>query len=246
MQPFPVLFCIPFETLPRRRIAMNDTKTKKMKPMKNSGLNRFLIAGLLFLSGQTYAQQLPAIDSLKLIPANPASNDVLKVVCKTIFPYGSCHLNNIHAEQQGNDIFLSLDYTIGMITYICDRVDTIPLSNPGAGDFRLLVSITTNEQATVHDTDTLEFHIDPFLGVREFTSGSFDIYPNPFHNEFTFKSDFPVKKMEWYSLTGKIAYSVKNLPENGLIDLSHLDQGIYLVTLTDPDGKMVTRRIVKY
>ncbi|WP_343637648.1 T9SS type A sorting domain-containing protein [Fluviicola sp.] len=213
--------------------------------MKNIRLKQFLIAGLLFLSGHTFAQQLPGIDSLKLIPANPTSNDALKVVCHTIFPYGGCQLNSIHAEQQGNDIFLSLDYTIGMITYICDRKDTIPIDNPGAGDFRLLVSITTNGQATVHDTDTLEFHIDPFLGIQEFTSGGFDVYPNPFHHELTFKTTFPVGKMELHAMTGKLVYSGEQLPENPPIDLSYLEQGIYMVTLTDPDGNAFTRRIVK-
>lgn len=214
--------------------------------MKNIRMKQFLVAGLILFSNQTDAQQLPAIDSLKLIPANPTSNDVLKVVCHTIFPYGGCNLNASHAEQQGNDIFLSLDYTIGMITYICDRVDTIPIDNPGAGDFRLLVAITTNNQPTVHDTDTLEFHIDPFLGIQELASGSFDLYPNPFNREFTFKTSFPVKKMEIFSLTGRRVSLMDSFSNNSPIDVSHLEPGAYLILLTDENGNIHTRKALKH
>lgn len=202
------------------------------------------MVGFLLLANQGYGQ-LSAIDSLKLIPANPTTNDALKVVCYTTFPYGGCGINSTHAELQGNSIFLSIDYTMGMLTYICHSVDTIPIDNPGAGTFQLTTTITTNEQDVIEDSHFLTFQIDPYLGVSELHAANFQTYPNPFTNELTFKTSFPVKKMELYSMTGQQIY-FRELPLKGSnIDLSHLQQGIYLITLTDPDGNAFTQRVVK-
>lgn len=212
--------------------------------MRNKQFIRFLMVGFVLLVNPVYAQ-LPAIDSLKLIPANPTTNDALKVICYTTFPYGGCSLNTAQAELQGNSIFLSIDYTVGMAAYICHSVDTIPIDNPGAGTFQLTTTITTNEQDMIEDSHSLTFQVDPYLGITDLDPASFQTYPNPFDNELKFKTSFPVKKMELYSMTGQQVYSRESLFENPNIDLSHLQQGIYLITLTDPNGNAFTQRIVK-
>lgn len=203
------------------------------------------MAGFLLLTNQVDAQ-LAAIDSLKLIPANPTTNDALKVVCYTTFPYGGCGINSTHAELQGNSIFLSIDYSMGVLTYICHSVDTIPIDNPGAGTFQLTTTITTNEQDVIEDSHFLTFQIDPFLGINEPTPANFQAYPNPFDNELKFKTSFPVAKMELYSMTGQQVYFKETLFESPLVDLSHLEKGVYLVTLTDPNGNSLTQRVIKH
>ena len=213
--------------------------------MRNKQLIRSLMAGFLLLANQVDAQ-MAAIDSLKLIPANPTTNDVLKVVCYTTFPYGGCGINTTHAELQGNSIFLSIDYSMGMLTYICHSVDTIPIDNPGAGTFQLTTTITTNQQDVIEDSHSLTFQIDPYLGINELTAANFQAYPNPFDNELKFKTSFPVAKMELYSMTGQQVYFKETLFENPPVDLSHLEKGIYLVTLTDPNGNSLTQRVIKH
>lgn len=202
------------------------------------------MAGFLLLANQVDAQ-LAAIDSLKLIPANPTTNDALKVVCYTTFSNGGCGVNNTHAELQGNSIFLSIDYTVGMLTYICHSVDTIPIDNPGAGTFLLTTTITMNEQEVIEDSHSLTFQVDPYLGINEPNLANFQAYPNPFDNELKFKTNFPVKKMELYSMTGQQVYFKESLSESSQIELSHLEQGIYLITLTDPEGNTFTQRVIK-
>lgn len=212
--------------------------------MKNNPITRSLIAGFLLLANQVDAQ-LAAIDSLKLIPANPTTNDALKVVCYTTFPYGGCGVDNAHAELQGNSIFLSIDYSMGMLTYICHSVDTIPIDNPGAGTFQLTTIITTNQQDVIEDSHSMTFQIDPYLGINELTPANFQAYPNPFDNELKFKTSFPVAKMELYSMTGQQVYFKETLFESPSVDLSHLEEGVYLVTLTDPNGNSLTQRVIK-
>lgn len=212
--------------------------------MKNKQMIGLLMAGFLLLANQVDAQ-LPAIDSLKLIPANPTTNDALKVVCYTTFPYGDCTTSNAHAELQGNAILLSIDYAMGMAAYICHSVDTIPIDNPGAGTFQLTATITINEQDVIEDAYSFTFQVDPYLGINEPNSANFQTYPNPFDNELKFKTSFPVAKMELRSMTGQPVYSAESLSENPDINLSHLEQGIYLITLTDSNGNACSKRVIK-
>lgn len=213
--------------------------------MKNNSFVRFLVAGAMALTSQVYAQA-PAIDSLKLIPANPTSNDALQVVCYTTFPYGGCEVNNIHSEQQGNDILLILDYNMGMAAYICHSVDTISIENPGAGDFRLITYITTNGNDVMQDTDTLEFHIDPYLGLPEYETTHFLVCPNPFGDELRLKTNFTIEKLEIYTVSGQ-KMELKEAPSSafGNTDVSHLKKGIYLITVTDKSGNRFMQRAVK-
>jgi hypothetical protein len=210
--------------------------------MKNKTLICFFISGLIILTQQVYAQY-PAIDSLKLIPTNPTTNDQLQVVCYTTFPSGSCNLNSYHVEQQGNDIFLTIDYTVGMATYICHSVDTIPIDNPGAGTFLLTTTITENNQDVLEDVAYLPFTIDPYLGISKFESNNFSVYPNPFKNELRVKSNFTIKKLEIQAVSGQKI----NLKESfsNTVDVSNLEPGIYLITLIDTNGNGVTQRIIK-
>ena len=212
--------------------------------MKNRTLLRFLIAGLALCSTQAFAQ-LPAIDSLKLIPANPTSNDVLKVVCYTTFPSGSCSVNHIHSEQQGNNILLMLDYTVGAASYICNSVDTILIDNPGAGSFQLITTIAMNEQDIIEDIDSLNFTVDPFLGIPEFGSNNFITYPNPFENELHFKTNFAVESLKIHTISGQKVLLKESVSNTLPIDVSNLEPGIYLITLIDNGGNKFTQRIIK-
>ncbi|MGV3612018.1 MAG: T9SS type A sorting domain-containing protein [Fluviicola sp.] len=212
--------------------------------MKNKTFRYLLIAGLTILSNLAFAQ-LPAIDSVKLIPANPASNDLLKVVCYTTFTHGGCSINSVQTEQIGNDIFLNLDYSVGMATYICHSVDTFDLDNPGAGTYQLTINLATNQQDIIEDTHILQFQIDPYLGIDEFRSNSFTFYPNPVQHELRFKANFTVEKIEIRSVSGQLIHSTELLPGNPTIDVSALKQGIYLMTLVDPSGNTFTQRISK-
>ena len=112
--------------------------------------------------------------------------------------------------------------------------------------FKLTTIITTNQQDVIEDSHSLTFQVDPFLGINELNPANFQAYPNPFDNELTFKTSFPVAKMELYSMTGQQVYFIETLPENPQVDLSHLEKGVYLVTLTDANGNALTQRVIKH
>lgn len=68
-----------------------------------------------------------------------------------------------------------------------------------------------------------------------------EIYPNPVTDNLTIKSKYIVKKVEIYNLTGK---SIKVNFNTDNIDISKLQNGIYLIKITTENG-ITTERIQK-
>ena len=88
--------------------------------------------------------------------------------------------------------------------------------------------------------------IDP-LGIQSTDFIRPSIYPNPVKNEITLnvENQFLDSQLEISSLTGGIVYTGLISKNISNIDFSSLENGIYLLKITTPTGKVVTERIVK-
>ncbi|WP_430404004.1 T9SS type A sorting domain-containing protein [Fluviicola sp.] len=213
--------------------------------MKTIKLKQLLIPGLILFSQQVFGQ-LPAIDSLKMIPDNPTIADEIKIICYATFPSGSCNLENHYVTVQGNQITLNLEYNPGAATYICHDVDTVSLGNLEAGDYELDVNLIIMPMDVIEDHDTLYFSIGNLLGINEHPN-NFDvsIHPNPFNKEIRIETDAIIETIELNSISGQKVSKEINLNFDKKIDLSDLKDGIYLLTLTDVKGNKSTKRVFK-
>lgn len=213
--------------------------------MKTHKLKRLLIPGLILFSQQVLGQ-IPAIDSLRIIPENPTIADEIKIICYATFPSGSCDLQNHFLTVQGNQITLNLEYNPGAATYICSDVDTVSLGNLDAGDYELDVNLIIQPMDVIEDHETLFFSIGNLLGIRE-NSINFDVrvHPNPFNKELRIETDAIIEKVELNSISGQKVSKEINLAYDKGIDLSDLKDGIYLLTLTDNKGNKSTKRVFK-
>jgi hypothetical protein len=213
--------------------------------MKTHKLKQLLIPGLILFSQQVLGQ-IPAIDSLKLIPENPTVADEIKIVCYATFPSGSCDLENHSVIVLGNQITLNIEYSPGAATYICHDVDTISLGNLNAGDYELDVNLIIQPMDTIEDHDTLFFSIGNLLGINENTN-TFDVsvHPNPFNKELRIETDAIIEKVELNSISGQKVSKEIDFAHDKKINLSDLKDGIYLLVLTDNKGNKSTKRIFK-
>jgi|GEM_PF-2971068 len=213
--------------------------------MKTHKLKRLLISGLILFSQQVVGQ-IPAIDSLRMIPENPTIADEIKIVCYATFPSGSCDLGNHFVIVQGNQITLNLEYSPGAATYICSDVDTVSLGNLDAGDYELDVNLIIQPMDTIEDQDTLFFSVGNLLGINENTN-TFDVsvHPNPFNKELRIVTDVIIEKVELNSISGQRFSKEINLAYDKRIDLSDLKDGIYLLILTDDKGNKLMKRVIK-
>ncbi|MNU79405.1 hypothetical protein D3C71_690190 [compost metagenome] len=214
--------------------------------MKAIKFKQTLIGGLLFLSQHAFGQ-IPAIDSLKIIPENAHAGDEIKVICYATFPAGGCDLMDHSITIQGNQITLSMEYIDGAATYICHSVDTISLGNLSSGNYHLHANLMIQPWDEIVDFDTTSFFVDIPLSIGN--NGNIPdlaVYPNPFTDEIQIKTDAIIEQIEVSAVSGQKI----DLKENGLnaekkINVSDLKNGVYMLVLTDIKGNKHTERIIK-
>lgn len=205
-----------------------------------------LFTFLLMFSAWNVIGQIPAIDSMKIIPENPTENDEVKVIVYATFSSGDCLLENHTIDLQNGIITMNLIYTVGMATYICHSTDTLSIGTLSAGDYELQAGLYTGPGQS-SDNETLLFSVGGTLGITETDDETnVTIYPNPVQNQLMVMTNETVEKIEIRSVSGQIM-SVEQQFLNGqmIIDLSMLSDGIYFIVLSDSMGKNYLKKIIK-
>ncbi len=77
-------------------------------------------------------------------------------------------------------------------------------------------------------------------GLDEFSAVEVDVYPNPATNQLNIESDAAIEALTIFTLSGKVSLTSK-YPS---IDLSGLESGVYLVSISTDKGD-ITKRFVK-
>ena len=70
-----------------------------------------------------------------------------------------------------------------------------------------------------------------------------NLVPNPASSYFSLNTE--VSKVDVYSMTGQLVKSFKNQSDNFQYDIADLNQGIYLVKVTDANNNEKTLRLIK-
>lgn len=209
-------------------------------------LRTFLIAGCVFFTQQIFGQ-LPAIDTIKIIPANPVAGDEVKAIYHTVFPSGGCQLENYSITQNGNLIILDLEYNPGMLTYICHDSDTISLGNLDAGYYQLITNLIAEPMGPAVDIEINYFTVGEALSVDKNAFSDLSVYPNPFEKEIVIRTSKRIEKAAVYAISGQkvLDLNLSGFVSNQSIPLPGLKSGSYLLVLTDDNGNRYTRQITR-
>jgi len=87
--------------------------------------------------------------------------------------------------------------------------------------------------------------IDYATGIEDVIDEELSLYPNPVKSLLHLDNLNQVKRINLYSLTGKIILYKHNPDSNEVLDLSFLNQGIYIIVFDLDDGNQLTRKIIK-
>ncbi|MGZ2369735.1 alpha-amylase family glycosyl hydrolase [Ancylomarina sp. YFZ004] len=87
--------------------------------------------------------------------------------------------------------------------------------------------------------------IDYSTGIEDVLDEELSLYPNPVKDLLHLDNLKQVKRLSLYSLTGKIILYKHNPDSNEILDLRHLNQGIYIIVFDLDDGNQLTRKIIK-
>jgi hypothetical protein len=87
---------------------------------------------------------------LEIIPEKPAINDEVKVVCHSMFTSGGCDMTKYTVDLDNwsdpanvsRGVHVNAYHEVGMLTYICESIDTIPIGKLNAGYHFLDYSLT--------------------------------------------------------------------------------------------------------
>ena len=83
-----------------------------------------------------------------------------------------------------------------------------------------------------------------YLSNIRYSSTKFSIYPNPASENIFFESNFPVNKIEVYSVLGQKVQTLNstNLKE---INISSLPKGVYFLRVYNTNEKIIVRKFIK-
>jgi hypothetical protein len=106
-----------------------------------------------------------------------------------------------------------------------------------AGQEEVVVEVT---QGGCSGSDTLVITIDNCLGVEEVAEVDFDAYPNPTNRWLNIQTADQIQSVVMYNLIGEVIY-VNETAQTGLIDLSTLKEGVYLLEVNTEFGRGVKK-----
>ena len=87
--------------------------------------------------------------------------------------------------------------------------------------------------------------VDYPTGIEDVLDKELSIYPNPVEDLLHLDNLKQVKRISLYSIAGKSILYKEAPDSNEVLNLSHLNKGIYLITFELEDGTKLTRKVVK-
>lgn len=130
-------------------------------------------------------------------------------------------------------VFDTYSWNTGQLT---DSIIVGPILNPGVITYTVdVTSVLCNSTASI----TITFN--NCIGIEEIKNHSLNAYPNPANDNFTITTDFTQNyELKIYDNQGKIVMVYEMLGTVKNIDVSVLEQGVYILTISD--GNQVVRK----
>ena len=202
------------------------------------------------LTGNLIAQ---TIDSLKIIPTIPNTNDTVKVIGYVTYPNSPCYLINSSINFIDSTIKLTVSHydSINVWPAVCNSTDTLSVGVLNNGTYEVnyhLVSDTAPQ--TTYDIDTIFFTVQQASGISPvyFSDQIIIVYPNPATNEITLNLKTCLtssKEIYIYSAFGQKIKTIRTNMNKINIYISNLTEGIYYIKITDGQGKRWTKKLIK-
>lgn len=213
--------------------------------------NIFLIFTIIFITGKLSAQEYIKISELNITQINESQ---IKANLKIDEIFGTAEYNSYTTQVNGNVITLKVCYTI----YTFDGGGTVEndfdlLIPSNSGNYTLNVEIYTwgsngcFQSENMQDSETIDF-TTPFTGTISLSTNditndniNLKLYPNPIKNTLHFSEEVSAVKIT--DLSGK---DVRQFNVSGnSVDVSQLQKGIYLISISTKEGKLIRKKLIK-
>ena len=99
-------------------------------------MKKFLFASVIAMTIASINCYSLGIDTIVVSPANPNSNDTIKVLVQCSFPSGGCDPYLVSLSPVGNDFYASALHCLGMLSVICLYTDTFLITPLTPGNYK--------------------------------------------------------------------------------------------------------------
>lgn len=209
-----------------------------------------LIIGLLF-SANTFGQG--TIVAFTIDPPSPTTTDVVKVYVDLMFTSMSCDVDNQGHSTAGSTTSAYAHHCVGMLTAICNTIDTFNLGMLPAGSHLFDLTLTSGSGGPPcspgiipDDQRNTTFTVTTATGIVDMqNSKNILVYPNPLHTNATIKIDPAVKltnaELKITDVMGRVVKTISSIQTNEFtFEREKLSDGVYFYQLMQ-DNEMVAK-----
>lgn len=141
----------------------------------------------------------------------------------------------------------------GWFTYTFDASFTganLIFNNAGASeqteDYLISESVCLQASSTLNGNGKYDVtEVSCTTGIDETAVDIVTVYPNPVADNLYLSGNERIEKGTIRSITGSVVLNIKNIPTNGMIDVSTLEPGVYFLNVYFSDGKQQMEKIMK-
>lgn len=217
---------------------------------------KFIFASFILcwaLIGPMYSQTdcCPYIDSIKIIPPNPTTNNSVRIVTKTTTPSLGTKLS-FKVTKQADTFNLVGCFWPGIATAPRTFLDTVTIGTLTAGTYYVYYigqSSSSPSLCTVVDSNlmTTSFQVVQANGIESSIdkNNHFFISPNPTKNLLSIKFDETVRsgQLELINCLGQVCLSI-SLTQEVIIDMTAFAAGVYIISFAN-ENNMFFDKVIK-
>jgi len=137
--------------------------------------------------------------------------------------------------KSGNNYLLTVFNASSNPNLTCIEVDDVAYSNTnwisGLFAFDAQTSFSTNCNNDCYP-----------VGINEYNSSNYNIYPNPTSNQLTIDTELEISEITIIDITGKTIKTITT--DFNIVDVSNLTNGIYFIKIINKEGS-ITKKFVK-
>lgn len=207
-----------------------------------------LVSAFIFITSFASAQQ---VTSLYVDPANPTTNDTIRVYIQCDFTYSPCEgfaqVDNI----SGSNINATAFHCVGALTTLCTDFDTLVIAPQPAGQYTLSVLLLQGDMMAgcvigpnPPGFGAVNIDVTQTTSLAELSKNSnIIITPNPSDGNFSIKKTTATQAiLKIFSIDGRLIQTEELLNTENEISCN-LQPGVYIIA-EECNGKTVYGRLV--
>lgn len=179
--------------------------------------------------------ELPQLANITYSPIVPTSDDIVNFTAHASDSDGTIQSVKLYWGYSSDNLLYFSDMSLGNGSYSA----SIAAQSAGSEIF-FTIEVKDNDNAT-KISDIQNFTINQVIAIPDYLQNTGFAYPNP-SSSVLFVNHNPGELVSLYTIEGrKIIQTIENR-----MDLSHLSSGLYILQLTDENGKTLrTIKLVK-